>query len=318
MPRKLKAKVRWPDLRTPPETWSNAELRGVSINPVVTGVSRGLGRALVDGFIARGHMVFGCARSPDAIADLRRRYPPPNGFAVVDVSRDDEVRAWAAEVLPGGPPDLLVNNAGAINRNAPLWKVPADEFSHVVDVNVKGVANVIRHFLPAMIERGRGVVVNFSSWWGREGAAEVAPVLRHEVGDRRADPGDGGGTAQGPGCRARDPRGHRHGNAAKLLRGRGRKVSRPGGLGREGGAVPSRARAQGQRQAAGSAGVRRKEPGTDGSDDRRGRSGLAAGADGDTDPDAEPGFDWGTGRLVGCADTLGRSLTRHHPPPLLP
>ena len=61
------------------------------------------------------------------------------------------------------------------NRNAPLWKVPADEFSRVVDVNVKGVANVIRHFLPAMIKRRRGTVVNFSSWWGREGAAEVAP-----------------------------------------------------------------------------------------------------------------------------------------------
>jgi NADP-dependent 3-hydroxy acid dehydrogenase YdfG len=37
------------------------------------------------------------------------------------------------------------------------------------------VVNVIRHFLPAMVEQGRGVVVNFSSWWGRSGAAEVAP-----------------------------------------------------------------------------------------------------------------------------------------------
>ena len=64
---------------------------------VITGVSRGLGRALVDGFVARGHVVFGCARSTEAIAELRLRYPPPNGFSVADVSRDDEVRAWAAE-----------------------------------------------------------------------------------------------------------------------------------------------------------------------------------------------------------------------------
>jgi NAD(P)-dependent dehydrogenase (short-subunit alcohol dehydrogenase family) len=142
---------------------------------VITGVSRGLGRALVDGFLARGHVVFGCARSADAIAELRRRYPAPSGFTVVDVCRDEEVRAWAAGVLPGGPPDLLVNNAATINRNAPLWKVPAEEFSRVIDVNVKGVVNVVRHFLPAMLQRGRGVVVNFSSWWGREGAAEVAP-----------------------------------------------------------------------------------------------------------------------------------------------
>jgi NAD(P)-dependent dehydrogenase (short-subunit alcohol dehydrogenase family) len=68
-----------------------------------------------------------------------------------------------------------VNNAATINRNAPLWKVPAEEFSEVIEVNVKGTVTVIRSFLPAMIERGRGVVVNFSSWWGREVAAEVAP-----------------------------------------------------------------------------------------------------------------------------------------------
>ncbi len=147
----------------------------VSKRIVVTGVSRGLGRALVEGFVARGHVIFGCARSAEAIADLRRHYPAPNGFATVDVSHDDEVRTWAAEALAGGPPDLLVNNAATINRNAPLWDVPAEEFSEVVDVNIKGVVNVIRHFLPAMIERGRGVVVNFSSWWGRSGAAEVAP-----------------------------------------------------------------------------------------------------------------------------------------------
>lgn len=142
---------------------------------VVTGVSRGLGRALVDGFIAHGHTVFGCARSSEAIAELRGRYPAPHGFAVVDVCRDEAVQRWAAEVLAEGPPDLIVNNAAVINRNAPLWEVPADDFSRVIDVNIKGVVNVTRHFLPAMIERGRGVIVNFSSWWGREGAPDVAP-----------------------------------------------------------------------------------------------------------------------------------------------
>jgi len=142
---------------------------------VITGVSRGLGRTPVDGSVARGHVVFGCARSAEAIAELQARYPQPNGFAMVDVTRDADVRAWAVDVLAGGPPDLLVNNATTINRNAPLWKVPAEEFSRVIDVNIKGVVNVIRHFLPAMVGRERGVIVNFSSWWGREGAPEVTP-----------------------------------------------------------------------------------------------------------------------------------------------
>ena len=143
---------------------------------VLTGVSRGLGRAMTEGFIAAGHAVMGCARSAEAIEQLRKRFGPPNHFAKVDVSRDEEVRQWASVVLAaGGPPDLLVNNAATINRNAALWEVPADEFSRVIDVNLKGVANVIRHFVPAMVRRRKGVIVNFSSYWGRSVAAEVAP-----------------------------------------------------------------------------------------------------------------------------------------------
>jgi len=142
---------------------------------VLTGVSRGLGRAMADGFIELGHVVLGCARSKKAITGLRKQHGPPHSFEVVDVSRDDQVAAWAGRVLSGGPPDLVVNNAGVINRNAPLWEVPADEFSEVIDVNVKGVANVIRHFVPAMVGRGRGVIVNFSSGWGRSTSPEVAP-----------------------------------------------------------------------------------------------------------------------------------------------
>ena len=130
---------------------------------------------MAQGFIEQGHVVGGCARSEEAIAELSQLHGPPHSFAVVDVSRDDEVAAWAATVLADGAPDLLVNNAALINRNAPLWEVPAEEFSQVVDVNLKGVANVIRHFVPAMVDCGRGVIVNFSSGWGRSTAPEVAP-----------------------------------------------------------------------------------------------------------------------------------------------
>ena len=142
---------------------------------VISGVSRGLGRALVDGLIARGHTVLGCARSTEAVAELSGRFPSPHDFAAVDVSRDAEVFAWAKRLLAGGAPDLLLNNAALMNRPAPLWQVPEEEFSRLVDVNLKGVANVVRHFVPAMIRRGRGVIVNISSGWGRSVAPEVAP-----------------------------------------------------------------------------------------------------------------------------------------------
>ena len=143
---------------------------------LITGVTRGLGRAMAEGFIRLGHTVAGCGRSKKEIEQLRCAHTKPHEFAVVDVAADARVEAWAARLLKShGPPDLLLNNAAIINQNAPLWRVSAQEFSHVIDVNIKGVVNVIRHFVPAMIERGSGVIVNFSSGWGRATDAEVAP-----------------------------------------------------------------------------------------------------------------------------------------------
>jgi NAD(P)-dependent dehydrogenase (short-subunit alcohol dehydrogenase family) len=142
---------------------------------VITGVSRGLGRAMTSRFIAEGHTVCGCARSSEAIVELRGRWSEPNTFETVDVADDDQVRRWSEKVLAGGPVDLLVNNAALINRNAVLWEVPVEEFDRLVDVNVKGVANVIRHFVPAMAALQRGMIVNFSSGWGRSVSPEEAP-----------------------------------------------------------------------------------------------------------------------------------------------
>jgi NAD(P)-dependent dehydrogenase (short-subunit alcohol dehydrogenase family) len=155
----------------------------VSRRVVVTGVTRGLGRALAEGFAARGHTVAGCGRSSDALDGLRQKLGAQHDFAVVDVASDEAVRAWAYRILDTmRAPDLLVNNAALINPNAPLWQVPAETFDRVIDVNLKGVANVIRHFLPAMIERGSGVVVNLSSGWGRSTAPEVAPYCATKWG----------------------------------------------------------------------------------------------------------------------------------------
>jgi len=143
---------------------------------LITGVSRGLGRAMTEEFIRLGHTVLGCGRSEKEIAQLQKQFPPPNVFATIDVSSDEQVAAWAKRVLKShAAPDLLLNNAGRINRNAPLWQVGAPEFSDVIDVNIKGVANIIRQFVPEMLKRGSGVIVNFSSGWGRSTAAEVAP-----------------------------------------------------------------------------------------------------------------------------------------------
>ena len=143
---------------------------------LITGCSRGLGRAMVDGFIATGATVIGCARSPEPIAELVESHKGVGSFHVLDICDLPALETFANTVLEQfGAPDLLINNAALINRSAPLWEVPVGEFSDVIDVNIKGTANVIRQFLPAMIDRGEGVIVNFSSGWGRSTAPEVAP-----------------------------------------------------------------------------------------------------------------------------------------------
>ena len=137
---------------------------------VITGTSRGLGRALAVRLAELGHVVCGCARNPAVLGQPRFQE------VAVDVSDDRQVERWAHAVLEQqGPPDLLVNNAAVINTNAPLWQISAPEFQRVLDINIAGTANVIRHFVPAMIERGAGLIVNFSSGWGRSVDAEVAP-----------------------------------------------------------------------------------------------------------------------------------------------
>ena len=143
---------------------------------VLTGATKGIGRAWCRGLPTRALRnrlrTFG-----RAIAELEREFPAPNNFTAVDVVDDDQVRAWAERAIECcGPADVLINNAGLINELAPTWKVPRAEFDKVFDVNVKGVANVIRHFVPAMIRHGTGLIVNLSSGWGRSRRRMCRPM----------------------------------------------------------------------------------------------------------------------------------------------
>ncbi len=143
---------------------------------VITGVSRGLGLAMTEKFIELGHTVLGCARSSEAVEKLKQRYSAPHHFTCLDVASDEQVKTWATEILAKKEtPDLLINNAALVNNPAPLWLVSREEFSQLIDVNIKGTANVIRHFVPAMIAKKSGIIVNFSSGWGRSTSPEVAP-----------------------------------------------------------------------------------------------------------------------------------------------
>lgn len=145
----------------------------------ITGVSAGLGLAMVKWYASRGHVVLGCARSAQKISQLNEQYckgNQPKQFSVVDIVNEADVKHWSEETISCfGAPTFLLNNASIINSNSYLWQISAEEFNNVIDINIKGTTNVIRHFVPEMIKAGKGVVVNFSSGWGREVAVHEAP-----------------------------------------------------------------------------------------------------------------------------------------------
>jgi NAD(P)-dependent dehydrogenase (short-subunit alcohol dehydrogenase family) len=99
---------------------------------------------------------------------------------VTDPAGVDSFASRTEEIL--GVPDLLVNNAGLINRNAPLAEITPEEFSSVLSVNLGGIHNMIRSFVPKMIEKGQGIIANFSSYWGQSTAPEVAPYCATKWG----------------------------------------------------------------------------------------------------------------------------------------
>ncbi|MRD36430.1 SDR family NAD(P)-dependent oxidoreductase [Bacillus thuringiensis] len=148
----------------------------ISKSVIITGVTQGLGRAMVDRFHELGWNIYGCGRSKDKIEELKKQYSKIHDFQVIDVSDSQQVNNWANYILnTHTAPDMIINNASIVNQNAKLWKITAQEFENVMNVNVNGVVNVIRAFVPAMVARKEGIIINMSSSWGREGEAELAP-----------------------------------------------------------------------------------------------------------------------------------------------
>lgn len=143
---------------------------------LITGVSRGLGRAMTEQFIQLGHTVIGCALNKEEIASLQQQFSSPNHFSYVDIANEDQVQAWSKNFFEQyETPDLIINNAGIVHELLPLWEIKGNVFDRVIDINIKGVANVIRHFVPSMVERNKGVIINFSAGWGRYTAPNAAP-----------------------------------------------------------------------------------------------------------------------------------------------
>ncbi|MFK7767591.1 MAG: SDR family oxidoreductase [Mariniblastus sp.] len=143
---------------------------------VITGISRGLGREMAKLFAGNDCIVIGCGRSREQVQSLQVELGEPHRISCVDIADDESVQHWANDYTSQfSAPDFLINNAALINANKPLWEISASDFDQLTAVNINGTANTIRHFVPAMIQRGVGTIVNFSSGWGRSVSPNVAP-----------------------------------------------------------------------------------------------------------------------------------------------
>jgi len=156
---------------------------------VVTGGSRGLGRALAEGLLQAGWSVVVDAR--DAVAlrtahdELDRRVPDARLVAVAgDVTDPDHRRRLMAEAAALGGLDLLVNNAGTLGPSPlpHLADYPLDEAAELYNVNVMGPLGMIQEALPLLRRAPRPAVVNVTSdasveayeGWGGYGSAKAA------------------------------------------------------------------------------------------------------------------------------------------------
>lgn len=125
---------------------------------LITGGRSGLGAAAAARLAADGIRVIRLDRAPGA-------------DVVVDVADPDAVNAAAAAL---GPVDILVNSAGIVGPNTPLWQVADAEWQSVFAVNVTGTFNMCRAFIPGMRERGWGRIVNMASMAGKDGNPNLA------------------------------------------------------------------------------------------------------------------------------------------------
>ncbi len=145
---------------------------------VVTGASRGIGRAIADVLAAEGARVAGCSLHGPSVATAG------GGFLeVCDVRRAADVGRFAAMVLDRlGAPDIVVNNAGTVAR-APFAALSEEVWDDVLASNLKGTFLIMKAFLPGMQTRGAGRIINLGSIAGRQGTAQLAAycAAKHAV-----------------------------------------------------------------------------------------------------------------------------------------
>lgn len=149
-------------------SWRTSKVR------FVTGSSRGLGHAIVEGALKAGDQVVATARRPDQLDDLVTQYGERLLPLALDVTDSDQIQQAVQEgVKTLGRLDVVVNNAG-YGDVASVEDVTAEDFRAQIDTNFYGVVRVTKAVLPVLREQGSGHVFQVSSLGGRIGSPGLA------------------------------------------------------------------------------------------------------------------------------------------------
>jgi NAD(P)-dependent dehydrogenase (short-subunit alcohol dehydrogenase family) len=149
---------------------------------LITGSSRGLGRAFTEAALAAGHSVVAGARNPDQLADLRSKFGEKIHPVSLDVTNEARAKAAVdAAVAHFGGLDVLVNNAGYGNVSS-VEDTPLDDFRAQIETNLFGVIIMTKAVLPYFRQRRAGYIIQVTSIAGRLGPLGRAPYAAAKFG----------------------------------------------------------------------------------------------------------------------------------------
>ena len=149
---------------------------------LITGSSRGLGRAFAEAALAAGDQVVAAARDPAQLIDLQNRYGGSVRTPALDVTNESQARSAVDTAIETyGRLDVLVNNAGYGNVS-PVEDTSLDEFRAQIETNLFGVIIMTKAVLPYFCERGAGHIVQVTSIGGRIGPVGRAPYAAAKFG----------------------------------------------------------------------------------------------------------------------------------------
>jgi dehydrogenase/reductase SDR family protein 4 len=131
---------------------------------IVTGASRGIGRAIAESFAREGARVVICGRKADTLEQVAREIGPAVTPVVCHVGRRDQIQALVDKsTAEFGRVDILVNNAATNVAQAPCLDIDDGMFDKMIEINLKSAFRLIQMVAPGMCERGSGSIINISS-----------------------------------------------------------------------------------------------------------------------------------------------------------